>query len=78
VQRRQIRLESSGVIEVGVVAKKIEAAGPVGGGWLYDTFGTYQWLYIASAAVGLAAAGMALAFPPAKKADDQQGDLQPA
>jgi hypothetical protein len=24
-------LESSGVIEVGVVAKKIEAAGPVGG-----------------------------------------------
>jgi len=31
VQRRQIRLESSGVIEVGVVAKKIEAAGPVGG-----------------------------------------------
>lgn len=54
------------------------AFGPVGGGWLYDTFGTYQWLYIASAAVGLAAAGMALAFPPAKKADDQQGDLQPA
>src|SRR5262245_2944023 len=41
------------------------AFGPVGGGWLYDTFGTYHWLYIASAAVGLAAAAMALAFPPA-------------
>ncbi len=40
------------------------AFGPVGGGWLYDTFGTYHWLYIASAAVGLAAAAMALAFPP--------------
>jgi MFS family permease len=39
------------------------AFGPIGGGWLFDTFGTYSWLYIASAAVGLAAAGMALAFP---------------
>lgn len=39
------------------------AFGPVGGGWLFDTFGNYMWLYIASAAVGLAAAGMALAFP---------------
>lgn len=41
------------------------AFGPVGGGWLYDTYGSYHWLYIASAAVGLAAAAMALAFPPA-------------
>ena len=40
------------------------AFGPVGGGWLYDTFGTYHWLYIASGAVGLGAALMALAFPP--------------
>lgn len=40
------------------------AFGPVGGGWLYDTYGTYHWLYIASAGVGLAAAAMALAFPP--------------
>ena len=40
------------------------AFGPVGGGWLFDTFGNYTWLYIASAAIGLAAAGMALAFPP--------------
>lgn len=40
------------------------AFGPVGGGWLYDTFGSYHWLYVASAAVGLAAAAMALAFPP--------------
>jgi predicted MFS family arabinose efflux permease len=40
------------------------ALGPIGGGWLYDTYGTYYWLYIASAAVGLAAAAMALAFPP--------------
>ena len=55
------------------------AFGPLGGGWLYDTFGTYHWLYIASAAVGLAAAAMALAFPPLKRDEDQHtGSLQPA
>jgi MFS family permease len=53
------------------------AVGPVGGGWLFDTFGTYHWLYMASAAIGLAAAGMALAFPPARR-DDETGALQPA
>jgi len=55
------------------------AFGPVGGGWLYDTFGTYHWLYIASAGVGIAAAAMALAFPPPRKdADDGTGIAQPA
>jgi len=55
------------------------AFGPVGGGWLYDTFGTYHWLYIASAAVGLAAAGMALAFPPPTKGNADGGmELKPA
>jgi MFS family permease len=47
------------------------AAGPLGGGWLYDTYGTYHWLYVSSAAIGLAAAAMALAFPPAKKDEDE-------
>jgi MFS family permease len=55
------------------------AFGPVGGGWLYDTFGTYSWLYIASAGVGLAAAAMALAFPRPKQTEGgQPGELQPA
>jgi MFS family permease len=54
------------------------AVGPVGGGWLFDTFGTYHWLYIASAAIGLAAAGMALAFPPATRSDEDGRALQPA
>lgn len=55
------------------------AFGPVGGGWLYDTYGTYHWLYIASAVIGLAGAALALAFPAAKKnRDDQPGELQPA
>ncbi|KQV08930.1 MFS transporter [Devosia sp. Root105] len=47
------------------------AFGPVGGGWLYDTFGTYHWLYIASAGIGIAAAALALAFPAKKKDVDQ-------
>ena len=54
------------------------AVGPVGGGWLFDTFGTYHWLYIASAAIGLAGAGMALAFPPARRDDEDGQALQPA
>ncbi len=55
------------------------AFGPLGGGWLYDTYGTYHWLYIASAGVGIAAAAMALAFPPAKKdVDETPPALQPA
>ena len=54
------------------------AFGPVGGGWLYDTYGTYHWLYIASAAVGLAAAAMALAFPPSSKTDGDTAAIQPA
>jgi MFS family permease len=53
------------------------AFGPVGGGWLYDTFGTYHWLYIASGAVGLGAALMALAFPPPNK-PHATPTLQPA
>jgi MFS family permease len=58
------------------------AFGPVGGGWLYDTFGTYHWLYIASAGVGIAAVAMALTFPRPKQDESEgggrQGDLQPA
>ena len=40
------------------------ALGPAIGGWIYDTQGEYAWLYIASAAVGLGAVAIALAFPP--------------
>jgi len=37
--------------------------GPAVGGWIFDTFGTYGWLYLGSLIMGLAAAGIALAFP---------------
>jgi MFS family permease len=54
------------------------AFGPLGGGWLHDTYGTYHWLYIASAGVGIAAAAMALAFPPATKDVDGASSLPQA
>lgn len=52
------------------------AFGPVGGGWLFDTFGDYHWLYVSSAAIGLAAALVALTFP--RPSLPQTGQLQPA
>ncbi len=40
------------------------AFGPLAGGWIFDTFATYSWLFLGSAAVGLAAVALALVFPP--------------
>jgi len=40
------------------------ALGPAMGGWIFDHFGTYGWLYAGSFVVGLGAAAIALAFPP--------------
>jgi len=39
------------------------ALGPLLGGWLYDHFGHYTWLYLGSMALGMAAAGIASTFP---------------
>jgi MFS family permease len=39
------------------------ALGPFIGGWLFDRFGSYAWLYIGSMLAGLAAAGIATQFP---------------
>lgn len=41
------------------------ALGPFVGGWLYDRFGSYAWLYIGSMMMGLAAAAIASLFPRA-------------
>jgi len=40
------------------------ALGPALGGWVFDHFGAYGWLYVGSFAVGLGAAAIALFFPP--------------
>jgi MFS family permease len=44
------------------------ALGPALGGWIFDTFGQYTWMYLGSAAIGLGAVAIALAFPPFPKA----------
>jgi MFS family permease len=44
------------------------ALGPALGGWIFDTFGRYTWLYVGSAVIGLGAVAIALAFPPFPKA----------
>jgi MFS family permease len=40
------------------------AIGPPAGGWLYDTYGSYSWLYLSSFAIGLAAVAIASTFRP--------------
>lgn len=40
------------------------ALGPALGGWVFDTTGSYGWLYIGSFGIGLGAVAIALAFPP--------------
>jgi MFS family permease len=45
------------------------ALGPLIGGWLFDRYGSYAWMYVGSMAVGLAAACIALFFPSARRQD---------
>jgi MFS family permease len=58
-----------------LVASLGMALGPLAGGWIFDSFGTYIWLYVGSFAVGLGAVAIALAFPPFPR--PAQGALQP-
>ena len=48
------------------------ALGPAIGGWIFDTYGRYTWLYLGSFAIGLGAVAMALAFPPVNRAMEAQ------
>jgi MFS family permease len=38
------------------------AVGPWAGGWLYDSFGSYSWLFVASFGIGLGAVAIAVTF----------------
>lgn len=38
--------------------------GPAVGGWIFDTTGSYGWLYIGSFGIGLGAVAIAMLFPP--------------
>jgi MFS family permease len=43
------------------------AIGPWAGGWLFDTFGSYFWLYIGSFGIGIGAVAIALTFRPPER-----------
>jgi MFS family permease len=47
---------------VALVSTLGMALGPPAGGWLYDSFGSYFWLFIASCAIGLGAVVIAFTF----------------
>jgi MFS family permease len=44
------------------------ALGPWAGGWLFDAFGSYFWLFIGSFGIGLGAVAIALTFRPPRPA----------
>jgi MFS family permease len=58
-----MRIMGSVIGASSLVASLGMSLGPAVGGWIFDTFGTYGWLYLGSLIMGLAAAGIALAFP---------------
>jgi predicted MFS family arabinose efflux permease len=44
------------------------ALGPWAGGWLFDTFGSYFWMYMGSFGIGVGAVAIAFTFrPPARQ-----------
>jgi MFS family permease len=49
---------------VGFASTLGMALGPLAGGWLYDAFGSYFWLYIGSFGIGLGAVAIASTFRP--------------
>ena len=48
------------------------ATGPLFGGWIYDTFGTYAWLYVGSWAMGIGAFLIAMTFRPFPKSAEPE------
>ena len=52
---------------VAMVSTLGMAIGPWAGGWLFDTFGSYFWMYIGSFGIGLGAVAIALTFRPPER-----------
>ena len=52
---------------VAMVSTLGMAIGPWAGGWLFDTFGSYFWLYVGSFGIGLGAVAIALTFRPPRE-----------
>ena len=52
------------------------ALGPVVGGWIFDTYHDYRWLYLSSMAIAIGAAAVAFAFPPIAPAAPRVGTVR--
>ena len=61
---------------IGLLSSIGMAFGPLAGGWAFDAFNSYNWLFIGSALVGLGAVLIALTFPPLPGREDEK--LAPA
>ena len=71
-----MRMMGTVIGATSMIASLGMALGPAAGGWIFDSQGSYGWLYIGSAGMGLAAAAIALAFPsgPVRR----KSEMQPA
>ena len=63
---------------VSMLASLGMAVGPWAGGFVFDTYGSYAWLYIGSFGIGLGAVAIALTFRPANPPMQQRLDLRHA
>ena len=71
-----MRIMGTVIGATSMIASLGMALGPAVGGWIFDTYGGYGWLYIGSFGIGLGAAAIALAFPPFPS--QQAAKAQPA
>ena len=62
------------VLGAATMVSARHGVGPLGGGWIFDRFGGYAWLYIGSFALGMGAVAIAFAFPPFPR----RAELRPA
>ena len=58
-----MRIMGTVIGATAMIASLGMALGPAAGGWIFDSQGSYGWLYLGSFGMGLAAAAIALAFP---------------
>jgi MFS family permease len=70
-----VRIMGSMFGAVSAFASLGMALGPLAGGWVFDTFHAYNWLYVGSFAIGLAAVAVALSFPSARRPPQPSLDL---
>ena len=52
---------------VALISTMGMALGPWAGGWLYDAFGSYVWLFVGSFGIGLGAVAIACTFRPPRR-----------